>query len=566
MNHLITSALPYINGIKHLGNLAGSLLPADIHSRFLRQAGEKVAFICATDEHGTPAELGAAAEGLSPRDYCDRQHEVQKNIYERFDLSFDHFGRTSSSTNHRLTQEIFLALDAAGFIEEKEVGQIWSPVDGRFLPDRYVEGDCPHCGGPARGDQCDSCSATLDPTDLLNARSAISGSGGLEVRSTRHLFLRQSALAGEIETWLSSRQGWPAQVHSIARGWLELGLGDRCITRDLKWGIPVPRAGYEDKVFYVWFDAPIGYIAATTDWCQETGQDIHEWWGRSADVRHVQCLASDNVQFHAITFPATLIGSGLPLHTVDVVKGVNWLLHDGGKFSTSRRRGVFLDQALDIATSDQWRWWLAANCPETSNTDFTFQRFAEGVNADLADKFGNLYGRVLGYVAGRHQGVIPDVEPDHERDADLLDDLATILGELERAHRDVSIRRAADAVRALWSLSNGYFANNAPWVLAKTDPHREAVVVRTAVGLIRACALAAHPFVPRSAGIVLTSLGEDALTGWTTDARDVLEVKRGLIVGKPEPLFTKLDAEWVAEQTVRFSGLDDDAHAEKPSA
>lgn len=553
MRHLITSALPYINGIKHLGNLAGSLLPADIHSRFLRQCGEDVAFICATDEHGTPAELGAIAAGEDVRGYCDRQHAVQADLYRRFDLAFDHFGRTSSDTNRRLTQELFLALDAAGFIEERELDQVWSPVDGRFLPDRYVEGTCPHCGGGARGDQCDVCSTTLDPVDLVDPRSAISGATGLEIRQSRHLFLRQSALAGEIGEWLDSRVGWPPQVLGIARGWLAQGLGDRCITRDLEWGVPVPRDGYGGKVFYVWFDAPVGYIAATTEWCEANGHDVDDWWRSDADVRHVEFLAKDNVPFHAITFPASLIGSRLPLHTADVVKGVNWLLHDGGKFSTSQRRGVFLDQALEIATADQWRWWLAANCPETADTDFTFERFADGVNADLADKFGNLVGRVLGLVANRFDGVVPDVEVDTVADAVLLGRLEAILGDIEHAHRTTSFRRAADAVRALWDLSNAYVAEQAPWALVRTDPARAAVVIRTAVGLVRASAVAAHAFVPGSAARVLSQIGQD-LPLWTCDPVQVLAGVGGRPVEKPAPLFAKLDEAWVAHNAQAFSG------------
>lgn len=554
MRHLITSALPYINGIKHLGNLAGSLLPADIHSRYLRQAGAEVAFICATDEHGTPAELGAANAGIDVRTYCDGQHAIQADLYARLGLSFDHFGRTSSEENRRLTQEIFLALDEAGFIEEREIEQIWSPHDGRFLPDRYVEGTCPHCGGAARGDQCDVCSATLDPTDLVDPVSAISGAGGLEVRPSRHLFLRQSALAGEIEAWLDSRTGWPSQVLGIARGWLAQGLSDRCITRDLEWGVPVPRDGFEGKVFYVWFDAPIGYIAATSEWCEATGGDIDDWWGSRSDVRHVQFLAKDNVPFHALTFPATLLGSRLPLHTADVVKGVNWLLHEGGKFSTSRRRGVFLDQALEIATADQWRWWLAANCPEGADTDFTFRRFADGVNSDLADKIGNLTSRVLGFVASRYDGHVPEGTGDGPAERELAQRLDVILEAIAEAHAGAHIRRAADATRSLWDLANGYVAEQAPWTLVKTDPERAATVVRTAVGLVRVSAVVSHPFTPHLAARILSLLGEDGTPSWPSGTQEALRIHPGLTVAKPEPLVAKLDEVWVEENTSRFSG------------
>lgn len=554
MRHLITSALPYINGIKHLGNLAGSLLPADIHSRFLRQAGEEVAFICATDEHGTPAELGAAAAGLDTRQYCDEQHAIQADLYARLDLGFDHFGRTSSSENHRLTHELFHALDRAGFIEEREIDQVWSPTDGRFLPDRYVQGTCPHCGGAARGDQCDTCSSTLDPTDLVNPVSAISGSGGLEVRPSRHLFLRQSVLADEIGAWLDTRQGWPPQVLGIARGWLAQGLTDRCITRDLEWGIPVPKEGFEGKVFYVWFDAPIGYIATTSEWCAATGGNIDDWWHSDANVRHVQFLAKDNVPFHALTFPATLIGSRLDLHTADVVKGVNWLLHEGGKFSTSQRRGVFLDQALDIATSDQWRWWLAANCPEGADTDFTFRRFANGVNSDLADKIGNLTSRVLGFVASRYDGAVPQAGHDGPAENDLHIRLGEVLSSIETAHRAVQIRRATDATRGLWDIANAYVAEQAPWTLARTDPERAATVVRKSLGLVRASALAAYAFTPQLARTILGLLGEDQIPSWTTDPHQALRIREDVEITRPSPLVAKLDDAWVEEQTVRFSG------------
>jgi len=554
MRHLITSALPYINGIKHLGNLAGSLLPADIHARHLRQTGAQVAFICATDEHGTPAELGAAAAEQDIRSYCDEQHLVQADIYRRFDLSFDHFGRTSSPTNHRLTQALFRSLDKRGYIEEREIDQIWSPADGRFLPDRYVEGTCPHCGGHARGDQCEVCSTTLDPTDLIGARSAISGAGGLELRPARHLFLRQSTLQGELQEWIEASTEWPAQVRGIAKGWLAQGLQDRCITRDLAWGVPVPKAGYEHLRFYVWFDAPIGYIAATTEWCLDRDKFISDWWGSFADVRYVQFLGKDNVPFHALTFPATTIGAGDVYNRVDLIKGVNWLSYEGGKFSTSARRGVFLDQALELLPSDSWRWWLAANCPETSDVDFDFVRFAADVNTDLADKFGNLVSRVLGFVAGRYGGSVPEGGAEGPAETALRHDVATALREIDDAHRKAEIRRAADRVRALWDIANAYVANEAPWTLAKTDPERASIVTRNAIALVRLSALVAEPFVPSSAREVLGLFGEHGQPRWPTADDDVLAVDPDLVFERPQPVFAKIPEEWAHEQRRRFAG------------
>ena len=324
---LITSALPYINGIKHLGNLAGSLLPADIAARHRRQIGDEVLFICATDEHGTPAELAAAEAGLDVATYCARQHAIQADIYRRLDLSFDHFGRSSSARNHDLTQHFFARLEAEGFIEEHVVAQIYSALDQRFLPDRYIIGTRPHCGSAeARGDQCESCTRQLDPIDLIAPRSALSGDTRLSVRETRHLFLRQSALAGELERWIATRS-WPPLVASIARKWLSEGREDRCITRDLAWGVPVPKAGFEGKVFYVWFDAPIAYIAATQEWADVSPEtrDWRRWWWEAQGVTYLQFLGKDNVPFHTASFPCTLIGSREPWTRVDLMKGVNWL-------------------------------------------------------------------------------------------------------------------------------------------------------------------------------------------------------------------------------------------------
>ncbi|QFU16964.1 methionine--tRNA ligase [Microvirga thermotolerans] len=551
---LITSALPYINGVKHLGNLAGSLLPADIHARFRRQIGDEVLFICATDEHGTPAELGAAEAGLAIREYCCRQHVLQANIYRRLNLSFDHFGRSSSRQNHALTQHFFRRLEENGFIEERVLHQFYSHEDGRFLPDRYVVGTCPHCGSQrARGDQCEDCARTLDPTDLIDPRSAISGSTDLEIRPSRHLFLKQTALVEELERWIATRTGWLSLVTSIARKWLDEGLQDRCITRDLDWGIPVPKPGYEGKVFYVWFDAPIAYIAATQEWA-ELNPETRDWrrWWQAEDVEYLQFLGKDNVPFHAVSFPCTLLGSREPWKTVDIIKGVNWLTFEGGKFSTSERRGVFLDEALDLLPADYWRWWLASNAPEGSDTDFTFDRFVQDVNNDLSDTFGNLVNRTLAFVTSRFQGVVPGTGAPSEAERQLEQDLAQHLDALRRHHATGSLRKAAEDVRAIWRLANGYFAAQAPWASFRTDPDRCRVTVRTAVNLVGVCATVAWPFIPSTAETVLASLGlPQGIPAWP--AADSLRlVKAGSTIQTPPLLFRKLTQDWAEEQRNRF--------------
>jgi len=527
---LITSALPYINGVKHLGNLAGSLLPADIHARFCRQVGHEVLFLCGTDEHGTPAELAARAAGAPVADYCARQHAIQADIYRRFGFSFDHFSRTSGQANHALTQALFRRLDAAGFIAQRAVRQAYSPADGRFLPDRYVVGTCPYCGDEgARGDQCEACTRVLDPHELIAPRSAISGSTDIEFRESQHLFLRQSALAAWLRRWIEAQRDWPVLVRSIGLKWLDEGLKDRCITRDLSWGVPVPRPGFEDKVFYVWFDAPIGYIAAAVEWAQAApGRDWRSWWEGGSAVRYVQFLGKDNVPFHTIGFPSTIIGSGLSLKLPDYIKGFNWLAYEGGKFSTSQGRGIFADKALALLPADYWRWWLAANAPENADVDFTAARFREGVNKDLADTFGNLVNRCLTFASAIFDATVPIIGEPGPRERRLVDDLDGTLSRLRAHHEALNVRQAADRVRAIWRLANGYLAETAPWSVIKTDQTRAAVVVRTAINLVRTAAVAAWPFIPDAASRVLHALGDEAaIPPWAASGEQALHAIAG---------------------------------------
>jgi methionyl-tRNA synthetase len=555
--YLITSALPYINGIKHLGNFAGSLLPADIQARFRRQTGAETLYICATDEHGTPAELAAAAAGVNVAAYCTRQHAVQADIYRRLNLSFDHFGRSSSPRNHALTQHFFARLEQNGFIEERTLLQIFSVADDRFLQDRYVVGTCPHCGSErARGDQCEDCTRPLDPQDLLSPRSAISGATNLELRPTRHLFLRQSALEGELREWLSSRSGWPPLVVSIARKWLAEGLRDRCITRDLSWGVPVPKQGFENKVFYVWFDAPIAYIAATQDWADgdPARRDWRSWWFEASDARYLQFLGKDNVPFHTISFPCTLLGSREPWKSVDVIKGVNWLTYEGGKFSTSAGRGVFLDQALELLPADRWRWWLTAHAPEGADTDFSFARFAADVDHDLADIFGNFVQRVLSFVVSRYDGIVPDGGAPGPAEARLTEEIARLIEELRGHHEALALRKTADVVRAIWKTANLYLVSRAPWTLIKSVPAEAALVLRTAINLIGIAARAAWPLIPDAAEKALASIGEFEAVPTFPSAHDLNRVPAGRSIAHPGLLFGKLGSGWAEEQRVRFAG------------
>jgi methionyl-tRNA synthetase len=555
---LITSALPYINGVKHLGNLVGSLLPADVHARFRRQIGDEVLFICGTDEHGTPAELGALEAGQDVRRYCDAQHAIHADVYRRFGLSFDHFGRSSCRQNHALTQHFYRRLAAAGLIEQRALRQVWSLLDRRFLPDRYVLGTCPRCGfAAARGDQCDGCGSLLDPPDLIAPRSALSGDTALELRETRHLVLRQSLLVDRLKAWLHTRTGWPPFVLSLARSWLTSDLRDRCITRDLAWGVPVP--GFENKVFYVWFDAPIGYIAVTQEWADgdPARRRWQDWWWQANDVRYIQFLGKDNVPFHAVSFPATLIGSGEPWKTVDVIKGFHWLNYEGGKFSTSRRRGIFADAALEELPADLWRWWLIANAPETADTDFTVARFAADVNKDLADVLGNLVNRLVRFAARAFGGCVPHAGAPGEREHALAAEIEQRVARLRARHEALDFRQAAADTRAIWVRANAYVQEAAPWSTINADPARAALATRTALGLVRLSAVLAWSIVPALAQTVLAALGEDTpVPAWPARPGNDLSLDQhaGRPIAPIGPLVAKLGAADIDRLSRRFGG------------
>ncbi|MFJ5260756.1 methionine--tRNA ligase [Streptomyces sp. NPDC088387] len=563
--HLITSALPYINGIKHLGNMVGSMLPADVYSRYLRRRGHDVLYICATDEHGTPAELAAAEQGLPVAEFCAQAHNAQKAIYDGFALAFDYFGRSSSPQNREITQHFARKLNENGFIEERAIRQVYSPADGRFLPDRYVEGTCPHCGyDKARGDQCENCTRVLDPTDLINPRSAISGSTDLEVRETKHLFLLQSKLQNEVEEWVAAHEEeWPQLASSIARKWLTEGLHDRAITRDLDWGVPVPADTWpelaaEGKVFYVWFDAPIEYIGATKEWADATGGDWKSWWYESSDdVRYTQFMAKDNVPFHTVMFPATELGIREPWKKVDYVKAFNWLTYYGGKFSTSQKRGVFTDQALEILPADYWRYFLIANAPESDDSSFTWEHFTATVNKDLADTLGNFVNRVLSFSKKRFGDEVPAGGEPGEAEAKLGGEIARLLAEYESQMESLQFRKAAAALRALWSAGNSYLEEKAPWLEIKTDKDGAALTLRTAMNLIHLYAVVSEPFIPSSSAAMRAAfaLPDDTAT-WITEseAKSLTLVAPGTPFTVPPVLFAKLTDDDLAAYKDRFGG------------
>ena len=570
---LITSALPYINGIKHLGNLVGSQLPADLYARYKRAKGHEVAFICATDEHGTPAELAAIENKTSTEEYCRGMWQIQKSLSEQFFLSFDFFGRSSSPSNHELTKLFAVNLDKNDLLKRVEERQLFSREDKRFLPDRYVVGTCPECSYEgARGDQCENCTRQLDASELISPRSVLSGSKDLELIKTEHLYLMQSKLKDQLLAWIASNKNWPILTTSIAKKWLidGDGLKDRSITRDLNWGIPVekegrPWEGMENKVFYVWFDAPIAYISSTIDWA--ASKKMHSdywksWWLNdhgAKDVYYVQFMAKDNIPFHTLSFPATLLGANQSWKLVDYIKGFNWLTYEGGKFSTSQKRGVFMDQALDLFPSDYWRWWLLSNAPETSDADFTWTSFQSCINKDLADVLGNFVSRLTKFVLSKYGKKIPEGKKYTQLEFDTVLEIEKIFKNYDEAMTKIEIRKAASHLRKIWSIGNEYLQRSQPWMIIKTDEAEAAKAIRFAFNLMLFFSDISEPFIPETATKIKNCLGksEDKIQ-WPSLEENFISIFEKVEVGQEfnpvENLFTKIeDAETVGLEK-KFAG------------
>ncbi len=557
---LITSALPYINGVPHLGHMVGCLLPSDVYARFMRMMGHEVLYIAGTDEHGTTSEVGALKEGMSVEEYCDKYHAQHKATYDAFELSFDCFGRTSSSQNKEITYHIFSKLDENGYIEEKTIKQVYSVDDKQFLADRYITGTCPYCGyDKARGDQCENCTKVLEPTQLINPRSTISGSTHLEIRETKHLFLNLPKIEKRLAEWVKSKEPfWPDVAYSIAQKWLKEGLQERCITRDLKWGFPVNKAGYEDKVFYVWFDAPIGYIGITKQWADEKPleRDWKKWWLDAQDVRYVEFMGKDNVPFHSIMFPATLLGTGENWTFVDYLKGMSYLTFEGGKFSKSEHRGVFADKAVEEFPADYWRYWLMANAPESSDASFTFDGFVSTVNKDLNGVLGNFASRVLKMTASKFSSEVPVGGALETQENELIDALQIKINNYFKYLEEMEFRKALSELRAIWVDGNNYISAAEPWVVIKENPERAAAILRVCLNLIRIYAILSYPIMPKISENMLAKFG---LTSQDMPSLQNFNVRREIEFLKPthkfevgEALFERITPEKCEELKEKY--------------
>lgn len=544
--YLITSALPYVNGELHLGHLIGCYLPSDVYARFCRAMGRDVLFVCGADEHGTPAVVGAAKEGLPIIEYNNKYYEKHLRAVRDFNLSFDLYGRTHTEKQEKLIHELFSRLDEQGLIEERETIQPFSVDDDMFLADRQLVGTCPKCEfDGARGDQCDKCSATYEATELLNPRSTISGSDRIEMRPTKNLFFLASKIENRWKEWLAEHAPkWSKSAAAIARGWANEGLRDTSITRDLPWGIPVNKPGYENKVFYVWFDAPWGYVSIS----QAANEDWATWW-KNPDAHYAQFMGKDNVKFHSVFFPEQQLAMNDNWKTVDMLKGMNFLNFEGGKFSKSQKRGIFLDSAIEEAPADAWRYALLASAPETDDTDFTIARFADIVNKDLNGMLGNFVSRVCKLTAKNFGTNVPAAG---DWDTDLESQINEKLSELTSALDACEFRNAIAALRGLYAIGNEYMTKMEPWALVKNgDMAGAGDALNKCFQLIDLYARVSAPFIPGTAEKMQNVFVAQNDLSWPE--KFVARIADGAEFVVPENLFNRIDDETVAKLTEKFT-------------
>lgn len=546
---LITSALPYANGPVHIGHLAGVYVPADIYARYLRLKGESVLFIGGSDEHGVPITIKAKKEGVTPQDIVDRYHGIIKKSFEEFGVSFDVYSRTTSKMHHDTASEFFKTLYDKGEFVEKTSEQYYDEEAKQFLADRYITGTCPHCKNPnAYGDQCEACGTSLSPLDLIDPKSAISGSKPV-LRETKHWYLPLDKHEAWLRQWIvEDHKEWKTNVYGQCKSWLDMGLQPRAVSRDLDWGIPVPVAGAEGKVLYVWFDAPIGYISNTKELC-EAHPELGSWetWWKDDSTRMLHFIGKDNIVFHCIVFPAMLKAEGsyiLP----DNVPSNEFLNLEGDKISTSRNWAVWLHEYLHDfpGKQDVLRYVLTANAPETKDNDFTWKDFQTRNNSELVAIFGNFVNRALVLTQKYFDGVVPACGELTDYDQQTLKEFADVKQEVEKLLDVFKFRDAQKEAMNLARIGNKYLADTEPWKLAKTDMVRTATILHIGLQIAANLAIAFEPFLPFSAEKLRTMLNLKTFNWNELGHIDLL--KTGDKLGTPELLFEKIeDAEVEAQ-------------------
>ncbi len=537
---LVAVAWPYASGSRHLGHLAGAYLPADIFARYHRALGNDVLMVSGSDVHGTPITVRAETEGVTPQEIVDRYHNEFVDNWSTLGFDWDLFTTTGTENHHAVTQDMFRRLYEQGYIEQRSSEQFYDPEAERFLPDRYVEGTCPHCGyAEARGDQCDNCGRTLDPIDLIDPRSKMSGATP-EQRTTDHFYLKLSEFSERLRHWLEGREGWRKHVLNFSLGWIEEGLHDRAITRDIDWGVEVPIEGLgEGKRIYVWFDAVIGYLSASKEWSAMRGTpDAWQQWWHNEEAEHYYFIGKDNIPFHTIIWPSILMGYG-GLHLPTDVPANQFVTFKGGKASASRGIGLTIGEALQRYEPDALRYAMAANLPETSDVDITEAELVRRINEELVATWGNLVNRVVSMTHRYFDGIVPPVGDLATADTAVLQAADDALQEAGDHLSSVRLRAALSTLLSGAQATNQYLSELEPWKTAKTDMGRTGTTLNIALQAIAGLAAGFAPFLPATSTTVLTTLGLNTSVRQPAWSRQ--EVAVGTMLQPAVPLFAKVE-------------------------
>ena len=552
--HTITAALPYTNGPIHIGHMAGVYVPADIYARYLRLKGDEVLFICGSDEHGVAISMKAKKDGITPKEVIDKYHGIIDKAFNDFGISFDYYGRTSSNVHHETAQEFFKAIHDKGGFETETTEQLYDAKEGQFLADRYVVGTCPKCQNPeAYGDQCESCGSSLNANDLINPKSAISGETP-SLKTTTHWYLPLDRYEAFLRSWIleGHQKDWKPNVLGQVKSWLDDGLKPRAVTRDLSWGIPVPVDGGENKVLYVWFDAPIGYISATKEWAAKEGKDWAPYW-QDENTELVHFIGKDNIVFHCIIFPAVLKAMGSYILPKNVPAN-EFLNLEGQKLSTSKNWAVWLHEYLEDFPDQQdvLRYVLTANAPETKDNDFTWHDFQTRNNSELVAIFGNFINRVMVLMKKYYESVVPDPNEFSTVDTGTLETLAAAPLKIGSLIEQYKFRAACQEMMQLARLGNKYLADEEPWKLIKTNPERVATIMHTAMQVAAGLAVLSEPFLPHTAKKLQNMLQLDKAVCWDS-LQDEMPVKSNHTLGNASLLFEKIEDDAIATQLEKLT-------------
>ena len=555
---LITSALPYANGPLHFGHIAGAYLPGDCYARFARLKKNDVLYICGSDEYGVAITLSADMANRSPQEHVDIFHEINQGLFHKLNFSFDHFSRTTSKYHEKPVLQFFNDLLANGYIEERVTDQLYSASEDRFLADRYVVGTCPKCGfDNARGDECPKCGTSYDATDLINPRSKMSNAV-LTKKQTKHWFLLLDKFKDRLTEWLATKE-WKPNVVNFVKGYVK-DLHPRAITRDSKWGIPVPLPGAEGKVLYVWFDAPIGYISASMEWADSIGSPDRwkDYWC-DQQTKYVQFIGKDNIPFHAAIFPAMVMGQNTPYKLVDELPANEFYNLEGRQFSKSDGWYIDLEDFFTRYTADQIRYTIAANAPETQDSEFTWKDFQLRCNSELSGKYGNLVNRIMVFAHKQCEGKIPALGTLQEGDREFLAKMKLLVDQIEESYNTFRLRRASQLFMELAQIGNGYFDAKKPWQDAKqpeTRPHMETTLA-CCFECLKLLALVSFPIIPQSAEAVWQMLGNEegsiAVAGWDNVRDNALPAGQQLREAKI--LFAKVEDEEIQKEIDSLRGL-----------